>query len=639
MSNNSNGPAATPLGPEVSTGRFREATLTIAAFGVVFGDIGTSPIYAVRECFRGQYGIPTSEANILGVLSLMFWALVLVVSVKYLAFVLRANNDGEGGAMALTALAALSGRGSAGGAVILTSLGLFASSLLYGDGMITPAISVLSAVEGIQIATPLLSPYVIPITIAIIVGLFLFQRRGTRGVGVVFGPVMMLWFAAIGALGISSIIRSPSVVAAVNPVYGLRFLLGNELHGFLVLGAVFLVVTGAEALYADIGHFGPRLVRIDWFGFVLPALLLNYFGQGGLLLRQPGAIDHPFYSLAPGWTLTPLVIFATVATVIASQAVISGAFSLTNQAIQLGYLPRIRVIHTSPTETGQIYIPQVNWMLMIATVFLVLSFQDSSRLAAAYGLAITSTMLITTLLFYRVARRGWNWNLWKVGTLIGIFLFVDLGFFAANLSKFLHGGWFPVAVAGAVYVVLVTWKRGRQILKTRLSGRGMSIDRFIDEAGKRRIVRVPGKAIYMSGNLNLVPPALIDNIRHNHAMHEDVAFMTILTEQVPKVGRDEKVEVTDLGGSFWHIVAHVGFMEEPIVPHLLALAGEKGLPFELDEVSFFVGSEQVVPDRHPALPRWQEPVFAYLNRNAVSATAFFHIPPEQVIEIGKLIRI
>ncbi|HSF18023.1 MAG TPA: potassium transporter Kup [Vicinamibacteria bacterium] len=613
--------------------------MSLAALGVVYGDIGTSPLYAIRECFHGEYAVSPTPANVLGVLSLIFWSLVLIVSVKYLLFVMRADNRGEGGVIALTALVSHPAGISRGPSLIFVGLGLFAASLLYGDGMITPAISVLSAVEGLRNITAAFEPYVVPLTIAILVSLFLLQRFGTQRVGVAFGPITVSWLLVIAVLGISRLAIRPQVLVALNPLHGVEFLAANRHTGFLVLGAVFLVVTGTEALYADMGHFGRRPIRLAWFTLVFPALLANYFGQGALLLDHPEEAAHPFYGLAPAWALVPLVGLATLATVIASQAVISGAFSLTRQAIQLGYLPRLQIVHTSPTEIGQIYIPEVNYALMVTTIGLVAGFRSSSQLAAAYGVAVTTTMLITSILFFVLARRVWKWGLLAVGVLVGLFLVVDFAFFAANIAKIAHGAWFPLVIGGISFALMTTWKKGRAILYEKLYANNPSIAEFVRDLESRNIDRVDGKAVFMAGGLDTVPPALLHNLKHNKVLHREIAFMTIVTEEVPRVPRDEKVEVEHLGQGLHRLIAHYGFMEGPNVPHALALAREKGLDFELEDVSFFLGREQLRPDRRPALSLWREKLFATMSRNAQGATTYFHIPAEQVIELGVQVEI
>lgn len=617
----------------------RLAVLSLAALGVVYGDIGTSPLYAIRECFHGEYGIDPSPANVLGVLSLMFWALVVIVSIKYLSFVMRADNHGEGGVFALTALVDHPAALPRGRGLVFIGMGLFAGALLYGDGMITPAISVLSAVEGIRNVANGLDPYVIPLTILILVGLFMVQSHGTERVGVFFGPVTGLWLLVITALGIRSLVHNPRVLFAVNPFHGVEFLRANHMPGFFVLGAVFLVVTGTEALYADMGHFGRKPIRLAWFYFVFPALLCNYFGQGAILLAHPEEAAHPFYALAPAWSLVPLVILATMATIIASQAVISGAFSLTRQAIQLGYLPRLRIVHTSPTEIGQIYLPEVNFALMVTTIGLVLGFRSSSQLAAAYGVAVTTTMLITSILFFLLARRIWKWSLLKAGAPVALFLIVDFAFFAANISKVAHGAWFPLVIGAITFLLMTTWKKGRAILYEKMYASNPRFEDFLAEIGTNPPTRVPGKAVFMAGGSDTVPPALLHNLKHNKILHTEVALITVTTEEVPRIPRSEKVDVRDLGQGFHRVLARYGFMEEPNIPYVLALAREKGLDFELSEVSFFLGREHLLPDRRPMMAVWREKIFAIMTHNAQGATAYFHLPPDQVVELGAQIEI
>lgn len=611
----------------------RLATLSFAALGIVYGDIGTSPLYALRECFHGDYGIAPSQANILGVLSLMFWALLIVVSIKYLGFILRADNRGEGGVIALTAQ--LHRTDHAGRTTrLLILVGLFAAALLYGDGMITPAISVVSAIEGVGVAFPEFKPWIIPASVAILVALFAFQHRGTRGLGSLFGPIMIVWFVVLGALGIAQLAATPAVLSAVIPVHAFEFLQRNSLAGFLVLGAVFLVVTGTEALFADMGHFGARPIRLSWYGLVLPALLCNYFGQGAALFEHPAVAENPFYALAPTWATIPLIVLATSATIIASQAVISGAFSLTRQAIQMGYLPRMKIVHTSEKEIGQIYVPKVNWILMVCVIGLVLGFRSSSQLAAAYGVAVTTTMAITTVLFFAVARRRWVWSLWFLIPLTLGFLIVDLAFFGANISKIAHGAWFPLAIGAFIFTLMTTWRKGRQILQDKLLGGTPPIDELVREIGQNPPNRVEGKAIYLASTPLAVPPALLLNLEHNKVLHEQVAILNIATREVPRVDRENKVEVYPLDHGLWGITAQYGFMEEPNVPYVLALAREQGLEFALDEVVFFVGRESIVAHRRPEMSFWREAIFSFLSRNAMDATRFFKIPPEQVVEIG-----
>jgi KUP system potassium uptake protein len=629
-------PPAAPNGPRDTKYLL---TLSLTALGVVYGDIGTSPLYAIRECFFGEYGIEATPANILGVLSLIFWSLLVVISIKYLVLILRADNRGEGGILALMALARPEGGSRQGGRWSLIGLGLFGAALLYGDGMITPAISVLSAVEGLHVATPLFNPYVIPITIGILITLFIFQHRGTAGVGAVFGPVTLIWFAVLAVLGLRGIISDPRVLGAVNPVYGMEFFLHNGLRGFLVLGAVFLVVTGGEALYADMGHFGRRPIRLTWFGVVLPALLLNYFGQGALLLGSPEASHNPFYRLAPSWALYPLVVLATAAAVIASQAVISGAFSLTRQAIQLGYSPRLEIDHTSSEEIGQIYIPPVNWALMLASVGLVVGFRSSSNLAAAYGMAVTTTMVITTMLFYVVARDLWQWRPWSAGLVAGVLLLVDLSFFGANVIKIEHGGWFPLVVALAVFTLMTTWKRGREILAQRLRDSILAIDHFFTDVAAHAPVRVPGTAVFMTSSAEGVPPALLHNLKHNKVLHERVILLTVITKEMPHVPISERLVVEPLGNGFFRMIANYGFMQDPNVMHLLRLAKSKGVDLNVMETTFFLGRETLIPTKRPGMAIWREGLFSFLSRNAQGATAFFGIPPNRVVELGTQIEL
>lgn len=615
----------------------RIALLALTALGVVYGDIGTSPLYAIRECFHGEYGIAPSAANILGVLSLMVWSLILIVSLKYLTFVLRADNKGEGGVIALTAQ--LLSRGAGPGTRVLVLAGLFAAALLYGDGMITPAISVLSAVEGVSLKIPAFEFWVVPVTVVILVGLFSIQRKGTHRVGILFGPVTSIWFLVLAGLGIPQIVARPDVLAALLPVHGLDFLIRNGAHGMLVLGAVFLVVTGAEALFADMGHFGRRPIRLAWYFVVLPGLLCNYFGQGALLLAHPELASAPFYSLVPSWAVFPVIGLATVATIIASQAVISGAFSLTRQAVQLGYLPRVQIVHTSPSEMGQIYIPQVNWIIMVATVGLVLAFRSSSALAAAYGVAVTATMTIATVLFAAVARQRWHWGRWWFYPLVGVFLVVDVSFLAANATKIGNGAWFPLAVAAIVFAAMTTWKRGREILVDKLYSPQPSLEALIERVRAERPIRVPGKAIFLAGSARAAPPALTQNLRHNRILHEGVAVLTIRTDEIPEVAIGDKVQVESLGEGIWRVQARFGFMEEPSVPVVLELARQQGLDFAIDDCVFFLGRERIMANRKPLMSLWREAIFSYLSKNALGATRFFHIPPEQVVELGTQVEI
>ncbi len=619
------------------------AVVSMAALGVVYGDIGTSPLYAIRECFFGEHAVSVSPQNVLGVLSLILWSLLLVISTKYLVFILRADNRGEGGILALMALihpehspAKVRTRR---GQWLLIALGLFGAALLYGDGMITPAISVLSAVEGLEVATPIFRPYVIPLTVGILIGLFLFQRRGTEGVGAVFGPVTLVWFATLAGLGVTAIVKQPRVLAAVNPVWALEFFARNQGRGFLVLGAVFLVVTGGEALYADMGHFGARPIRLTWFSIVLPALLLNYFGQGALLLAEPTTAHNPFYHLAPDWALYPLVVLATAATVIASQAVISGAFSLTMQAVQLGYAPRLSIEHTSAETMGQIYMPQVNWVLMVATIGLVLGFRTSSNLAAAYGVAVTTTMVITTVLFYVVARELWGWRRWAIGGLCASFLVVDVSFFGASMVKVAQGGWFPLLVAAGIFTLMTTWRTGRKILASRLRAGVVDVSRFLAEGGIEKLPRVPGVGLFLTSNPDGVPVVLLHNIKHNKVLHQKVVLFTISNEDVPTVAPAERLEVSDLGQGFYRLIARYGFMESPNVPRILRLAKERGLDVDPNQASFFLGREHLIATEKPGMALWREKLFVLMSRNAQGATTYFRLPPNRVVELGAQIEL
>ncbi|HYJ78567.1 MAG TPA: potassium transporter Kup [Longimicrobiaceae bacterium] len=612
--------------------------LALGALGVVYGDIGTSPLYAMREAFSEHSGLAPTPENVLGILSLIFWALIIVISIKYLAFVMRADNRGEGGMIALTALV-VPRRATSRASGVLVLLGLFGASLLYGDSMITPAISVLSAVEGLEVATPLFAPYVVPITVVILVGLFSIQRHGTGSVGKVFGPLTLLWFVTLGVLGVSEIVRHPAVLAAVSPYHGAAFFARNGTAGFLVLGSVFLVVTGGEALYADMGHFGRRPIRLTWFSIVLPALLLNYFGQGALLARDPAAAEHPFFLMAPGWATYPLVVLATAATVIASQAVISGAFSLTRQAVQLGYLPRMDIEHTSAREIGQIYIPGVNWLLMLACIGLVVGFGESSGLAAAYGVAVTTDMVFTTLLFAAVARMRWRWAWWRVGLLAAAFLVVDLAFWGANLVKIPHGGWFPLLVAAAIFTLMTTWKKGRGILAGRLQTTSLPFDLFMADVEKRQPPRVPGTAVFMYGNPTGTPPALLHNLVHNKVLHERVVLLTVENLEIPLVDDAERVSTVAVGHGFYRITIRYGFTEDPDIPAALALVDEPGLDLRRMQTSYFLGRETLIPSKKPGMAMWREHLFSIMSRNARPATSFFQLPPNRVVELGAQIEL
>lgn len=590
----------------------------------------------MRECFYGQHGVSPTHANVLGVLSLILWSLILIISVKYLTLILRADNRGEGGILALATLVSdVLRRGK-----FLFLLGLFGAALLYADGMITPAISVMGAVEGLHVTTPLFDHYVVPIAVVILIGLFFFQSRGTTGVGAVFGPITMIWFIAISLLGIGHIIRAPEVLAAINPVHGYEFFMLNGWRGFVVLGAVFLVVTGGEALYADIGHFGTAPIRLTWFAVVLPALTLNYFGQGALLLVQPDAAVNPFYRMAPPWALYPLVVLATAAAVIASQAIISGAFSLTMQAIQLGYTPRLRAVYTSERVIGQIYVPVVNWGLMVACVALVLGFRNSSNLAAAYGVAITTTMLITTILFYVVARRRWRWPAAAALPIAAFFITIDLAFFGANILKIAHGGWFPLLVSAAILFLMLTWRKGRRVLRSRLGEICIPLDEFLSELKNQNIRRVPGTAVYMSGNRFGTPLALLHNLKHNKVLHEQVVLLTVRTEEVPYlVNAKDRVALEDLHEGFWRAQIHFGFIEKPNVPVALDRVKQADLRFDPMRTTYFIGRETILATRKLGLSSWRGSIFAWMTRNAGDVTSYFCLPPNGVVELGARVEV
>lgn len=610
------------------------ALLSLGALGVVYGDIGTSPIYAIKESFHSSYGLAATPANIMGVLSLIFWSLILVISVKYLLLVLRADNKGEGGIIALTALVSPPTEKTKGRRWLLVLAGLFGAALLYGDSMITPAISVVSAIEGLQVATPFFEPYVIPITIGILIALFMVQSKGTAGIGTIFGPITLVWFVTLAILGIIQIVQHPNVLYALNPAFGFDFFIQNGWAGFLVLGSVFLVVTGGEALYADIGHFGLRPIRLTWFCVVLPALLLNYFGQGALVINNPEFIEHPFFHMIPRWGLYPLVVIATVATIIASQAVISGAFSLTRQAVQLGYLPRLKVMQTSETQFGQIYMPAINWILMISCIGLVLGFRSSSNLASAYGVAVTTDMVFTTILFAVVALTRWNWSKWIVGLMILAMLTIDLSFWGANLVKIPTGGWFPLVIAGLMFTVMTTWKRGRRILGDRLQDKIVPHQEFIEKVQKENPKRITGTAIFMDSNPEGTPQALLHNLEHNKVLHERVILLSLITREIPEVPDEERIEIKPLGENIYRVNAGIGFSEEPNVPALLRSCDIDDSEFELEETTFFLGRETMLATKRPGMAIWREKLFAWMSRNAERAASHFHIPSDRVIEIG-----
>lgn len=608
------------------------AGLTLAALGVVYGDIGTSPLYTLKECFSPHLGLAPTPDNVLGILSLISWGLILVVSLKYLSLVLRADNRGEGGILTLMALARRRTSGRVNWLILI--LGLFGCGFFFGDVVITPAISVLSAFEGLEVVTPAFKPYVLPLALTVLVALFLIQRHGTAKVGRLFGPVMVLWFLALGVLGVSGILRNPEVLAALNPVYALNFMLEHKTVGFLALGSVVLALTGAEALYADMGHFGPQPIRLAWFGLVLPGLLLNYYGQGAEILSSPDARANPFFHLAPEWAQLPLVGLATLATVIASQAVISGAFSMMRQAVQLGFVPRLAILHTSEREIGQIYVPLVNWALLAAVVVVVLSFKSSSNLAAAYGIAVTGTMAITSLLVCVVARRNWRWHSALVAVLLVGMLAIDLPLFAANVHKIVDGGWLPLLIGGLAFALMSTWKRGRLLLAERLKEQAIPLDGFVDNMERYPPTRVPGTAVFLTSTQYGVPHALLHNLKHNKVLHERVVMLTLRTREEPYVADDERVTVTRLSETFWQVQADYGYKEEPNVGQVLELCDNEGLAFELMDSSFFLSRETLISTERPGMARWREKLFVWMSKNALRATDFFQIPTNRVVELG-----
>lgn len=613
----------------------RLATLTLAALGIVFGDIGTSPLYSIKEVFGGvHHPVPITPENVLGILSLFFWSLIIVVTLKYVFFIMRANNKGEGGIIALMTLALHKGTPGTWQQKLLVTLGLIGAALFYGDGVITPAISVLSAVEGLEIITPTFKPYIMPITLVVLVGLFMFQRRGTANVGALFGPVMVVWFAVLALLGALAIFDNPAVLAAINPQHAFEFLTGNSLLGFFALGAVVLCITGAEALYADMGHFGAKPIQYAWLGYVMPALLINYFGQGSLLLANPGAVENPFYLLAPEWAMYPLVILSTLATIIASQAVISGSFSITQQAIQLGYTPRLEIQHTSDREIGQIYLPGINWLLLVSIIALVIEFGSSSNLAAAYGIAVTGTMLITNILAIAVAIRLWNWS--PLRAILGAlpFICVDLGFFLANSVKIPDGGWFPLVFGLAIFILLTTWKRGRELLGERLEADAMVLKPFIKNITDDGVARVPGTAVFLTQNAESVPHAMLHSLKHYKALHERIIILSVEVFDLPYVPDIDRVEVHRLTGNFSQVIVQYGFKDDPDIPAALAFCAESGLNIDMMDTSFFLGRETLIPKLGSEMAYWRELIFVAMFRNAGSATTFFKIPSNRVVELG-----
>jgi KUP system potassium uptake protein len=613
--------------------------MALTALGVVYGDIGTSPLYTLRECFAGHHPLALTEGNVLGVLSLIFWALIIVVTIKYIFFIMRADNHGEGGILALLALARSTEINSPWLKGALTLTGIFGASLFYGDGIITPAISVLSAVEGLEVAAPAFHNWSIPIAITILVLLFSFQRYGSAKVGALFGPVMLVWFSTLAVLGVASIVKHPQVLSALNPYYAFLFFCEHEFGSLLVFGAVVLAVTGGEALYTDMGHFGRKPIQVAWLWLVLPALVINYFGQGALLLDNPEAIKNPFYNLAPSWFIWPLLILSTCATVIASQAVISGVFSVTRQAVQMGFWPRMQITHTSSAEIGQIYIPLVNWLIMIAVIVLILEFRTASNIAAAYGIAVTTAMMVDTLLACFVAARLWKWRLpWVL--LMGVCFFtVDALFLGPNILKIPDGGWFPLLVACIIMLLMLTWRKGRRFLGDFMNRESLPLEPFIASLAVERPTTVPGTAIFMARSVERVPHALLHNLKHNKILHERVVLLTLETQEIPVVSAKNRIALEELAENFWVIHGHYGFQETPDVPELLKACEGFGLTFNMMETTFFLSREHLIPSKEPAMPPLMEKIFAVMTRNAMSATDYFNIPPNRVVEMGTQIEI
>ncbi|MDZ7631493.1 MAG: potassium transporter Kup [Gemmatimonadaceae bacterium] len=621
---------------EPATGR-KLALLTLTALGVVYGDIGTSPLYALKECFNGPHGVEPTRANVIGVLSLIVWSLISVVSVKYVGFILRADNRGEGGTLALLALLLQKVSGAAlepGKKKRIVILALFGAALLYGDGIITPAMSVLSAVEGLKVIAPALDRFIVPVTLALLVMFFAAQRFGTDRVGKAFGPLMFLWFTGIAALGVPYIIAEPAVLNAIAPWHAVEFFLAHGWHGFVLLGAVVLAVTGAEALYADMGHFGKRPIRLAWLMLVFPCLLINYFGQGAALITHEAARANPFYFLAPPVLQYPLLILATMAAIIASQAMVSGAFSLTQQSVQLGYTPRVTIVHTSSSQSGQIYIPEINTLIAIGTMLVVLGFKSSSALGAAYGIAVTGTMTITTLLFYQLCITRWNWPRWRALTVAGIFLTVDAAFLGSNVLKVFQGGWVPLMVGAGIFTLMSTWKRGREALSQLLRRSTLPTDLFLEGIKRNEPIRVSGTAVFMTSDAEGIPPVLLHHLKHNKLFHEQVVLLSVVSKPVPFINADERVEVESLGAGFWRVKAMYGFMQQPEMRDIMASARGSGLVCASNTTSYYLGREQLMPTGPTRMPGWRKKLFILMMRNARSATAFFKIPPGRVVELG-----
>ncbi len=626
------------MSQQISTKQSQTA-LALTAMGIVYGDIGTSPLYTVKEVFNPSHGIPFSAESILGGLSAIFWSLMIVVSLKYVILIMRADNEREGGIMALLALASASVKERANWGAGLALIGAFGAALFYGDGVITPAISVLSAIEGLEVATPMFKPYIVTLTVVVLIELFAFQRTGTAMVGALFGPIMIVWFAVLALAGAVNILKEPQILYALNPLHAFRFLTQHGAASFIVLGSVFLAVTGAEALYADMGHFGKHAVRVAWFGCVFPSLVLNYFGQGALLIADPKALENPFYLMFPNWALYPMVGLATVATVIASQAVISGTFSMTKQAIQLGFFPRTKIVQTSASEIGQIYIPTVNWILLAGIVAAVIGFGSSTNLASAYGLSVSGTMLITTILTFFVLRYGWHYNMLLCVLSTGFFLLIDAAFFSANLVKFVEGGWFPLVLGALIFVLMTTWKRGRLLLLERTSEGSMPLNLFIESIAASPPPKVEGTSVFLTVNLEGVPNALLHNLKHNKVLHERVVVLTIVVEDIPYVPKEDYIWIEDLGHGFWRIKGHYGFKEIPDVPVLLEDCRLQKLGFDLMQTSFFLNRETIISTPRKGMARWRENIFIWMSHLAAKASDYYRIPTNRVVELGTQVEI
>ncbi|MBQ0917296.1 potassium transporter Kup [Hydrogenophaga aromaticivorans] len=622
----------------MSSNKSSLTALTLGAIGVVYGDIGTSVLYAIKEIF-GSGHVPFTHENVYGVLSIVFWTLTVIVSLKYVVLVLRADNAGEGGLIAMLALASQAVKDKPELRKWLLVIGIFGTSLFYGDGVITPAISVLSAVEGLEVVSPAFKQYVVPITLVVLFGLFFVQKRGTGGIGKFFGPITVLWFVSIAVLGVSHIVGHPEILAALSPHHALRFMWQQPGTTFIILGAVVLCVTGGEALYADLGHFGKKPIRVAWFAIVMPCLTLNYFGQGALLLADPEAVKNPFFNMAPDWALLPLVGLATMATVIASQALISGAFSVTKQAVQLGYLPRLNLHHTSVHDTGQIYLPIVNWGLFAAIVLAVVMFKSSTNLAAAYGIAVTLDMLITTVLTFFVIRYGWKYPLWLCLLATGFFFVVDLAFFSSNLLKLFAGGWFPLLIGGVVFALMMTWKQGRALMGAKQQAESLDLDSFLEAVFMAPPLRVEGTAVFLTADTGTVPNALLHNLKHNKVLHVQNLFVTVRSHEVPWIALDKRLEAEPLGHDCWQVVIHYGFKDDPDVPKALRLMSARGCELEPMTTSYFLSRDLVVPTLGSGMAPWREKIFAQMHHNAGAAAEFLNLPSNAVIELGSKIEI